>query len=115
MIDYRKRLLQVFKVNMCENPWLFAFRISVSTAMSYRHFVRGCVADLGPCANLQHFTGQKGRGRRSRVVIVTLLFVLTRSEAVYDMRFLPPRAVFLHQGSQSGHRNHPIGRIVSGS
>ena len=104
-----------FQLQHVRKPLVFAFRISLITAMSYRHFVRGCVADLGPCANLQRFTGQTGRSRRIRVVIVTLLFVPARSEAVYDMRFVPLRAVCLHQGSQSGHRNRPIGRSVSGT
>ena len=52
------------------------------TAMSHTHFVRWCLADLGPCADLLRFTGQKERSRRSRAVIVSLLFVLLRAETV---------------------------------
>ena len=52
--------------------------------------------------------------KRSRAIIVSLLCVFARSEAVYDMHCIPLRAVFLHQGSQKGHRLRPTGRSVSG-
>ena len=40
--------------------------------------------------------------------------MFARSEAVYDMYFVPLRAVFVHQGSGEGHRHRPTERNVSG-
>ena len=48
-------------------------------------------------------------------MIVSLLSVIARSEVVCDMHFVPPRVVFLHQGSRKGHRLRPSGRSVSGA
>ena len=52
-----------------QRPMIFCM-MRLIAAMSHTHFVRRCVADLGPCANLLCFTGQKGRSKRSRAVIV---------------------------------------------
>ena len=41
--------------------------------------------------------------------------MFARSEAVYDMHFVPLRVVFLHQGSREGHKLRPTGRNVSGT
>ena len=79
------------------------------------HFVPWCVADLGACANLLRFIGQRGRSRQSRAMIVSLWSVLARSEAVCDMHFVTLRAMLLHQGSRKGHRPRPTGRSVSGT
>ena len=48
-------------------------------------------------------------------MIVSILSVLTRSEALYDMYIVPLRAAFLHQGFQKGHKLRPAGRNVSGT
>ena len=66
------------------------------TAMSHTHFVRRCVAVLGQCTKTLCFTGQRGPSRQSTAVIVRLVSAFARSEAVYDMHFVPLRAILLH-------------------
>ena len=89
---------------MFKKSYLFCM-VHLITAMSHTHFVRRVLVDPGPCANLLRFAGQKGRSRQSGAVIVSLLSMFARSEAVYDMHvvslpgkdidFVPLGAVFL--------------------
>ena len=46
-------------------------------------------------------------------MIVSLLSLLARSEAVYDMHLVPLRAVSLHQSSWKAHRLRPTMRSIS--
>ena len=103
-VDIRWRCCR-FSTSKCAKRHGFGM-VHHMTALSHMHFVRRCLADLGPCADLLLFTGQKGCSRRSRAVIVTLFS---------DMHFAKLCAVFWHQGSQKGHRLRPTGRSVSGA
>ena len=90
------RLLQVFEVRMCKSPSFLHVASHYSyVANAFRATVRG---RFGTCANLPRFAGQKGRSRRSRALIVSLLSVYARSGAVYDMHFVPLRALFFASG-----------------
>ena len=81
--------------------------------MSHTQKVRRCLARFRPCSKVLRFTGRKGCSKRNTAVIVRLFSVFARSEAVYDMHSVPPRAGFLPQGSRKGHRLRPTGRSVS--
>ena len=83
--------------------------------MSHTQKVRRCLARFRRCSKVLCFTDRKGCSKRDTAVTVRLFYVFARSEAVYDMHFVPLRVVFLHQGSRKGHRPRPTGRSVSGS
>ena len=86
------RLLQVFGVNICNKNMVFAWRLI--TAISHNAFCAMVRGRFGPCAKALHSTGQRGPRRQIRTVMVSFLFAAARSEAVYDMHFVPLRAVF---------------------
>ena len=86
--------------------------VDLDTAMLHAHVVLWGVVNLRPCATVLRFTGQSGRSRHSRTLIVRLLSAYARSEAVYDIDFIPPCAMFL-QGFRKGHRVRLTGRSVS--
>ena len=62
-------------------------------AISHTDFVQWSVAELDP-AQKHCILQVRGPRRQIRTVMVSLLSVAARSEAVYDMHFVPLRAVF---------------------
>ena len=107
----KMRMLHVLGVKMCKDAWLW----HTANEKCYVGRSKRCLARFRPCSKVQCFTGRKGCSKRNAAVIVRLFSVFARSEAVYDMHFVPLRAVFLHQGSRKGHRLRPTGRSVSGT
>ena len=59
--------------------------------------------------------GESGTLCKYYAATVSLLSVFARSESVYDMHFVPLRAVFLHQGSWKGHSLPSTGCSASGT
>ena len=102
--------LHVLGVKICKTHGSGTPRMR--SAMSHSQKVRRCLARFRPCSKVLRFTSRKGYSKRNTAVIVRLVSVFPRSEAVYDMHFVPLRTVFLHQGSRTGHRLRPTGHSV---
>ena len=102
--------LKIPRATLIEEETVARFRNEkVQEPVVFARCVRRCLASFGPCSKVMRFTGRKGCSTRSTAVIVSLFFVLARSEAVYDMHFVPLR------GYRKGHRLRPAGRSVSGT
>ena len=101
---------------MRRNAWLWrTAREKCYVACRMLRKCGGAWPDLDPVQKHCALQIEKGCRKRNAAVIVRLFSVFTRSEAVYDMHFVPPRTVLLHQGSRKGRRLHPTGRSVSGT
>ena len=126
--DYSDSSFKIPRATLIEDDNVALFRsedvkiqwfwyLGMRSIVSHTHFVRRCLARFGPGStvksNMLRFAGRKGVAHTPLIVSPFSLFA--RSEAVYDMRFVPLRAVFLHEGSRKGHRRRPTGRSVSGT
>ena len=122
---------------MCENPWLWqtasekcylAHALRKVPGQIWRFpkiggtflgvpLIRTIVLEslLGSpnLGKLLRVTGRKGFSTQCTAVIISLFSVLARSEATYDMHFVPLQGVLLHQGSRKGHRLRPTGPSCS--
>ena len=63
-------------------------------AMLHTNFVRLCVVNSPGCAKVLRFPGGRGCSIHSRTLIVRLLSVYARLEAIHDMHVVPLRAFF---------------------